>query len=154
MSDEQLRILVVEESDDIRKLEREVVRHTFRPAIVEIVEERTAASAVERYQTEVFHLLLLDVSSHQASEAIHELVRASRIRQRCPVICFSTGRIDRETLKILAADHCFAIFPKPFDPKDVQATIREALEAHSQSIDALVSPVLHGIIKMLHSKEE
>jgi len=154
MSDDLFRVLIVEESDDIRRLEREVVRQTFRPALVEIEEIRTAREAVERYQTEAYHLLLLDVSSQQASEAIRDLVRASRTRQRCPVIAFSTGRIDQDTLRILAADHCFAIFPKPFDPESVQATIREALEAHSKSIDAVVSPVLHGIMKMLHSSDK
>lgn len=154
MSEDLVRVLIVEESDDIRRLEREIVRQTFRPGLVEIEEIRTAKAAVEKYQTEVYHLLLLDVSSQQASESIRDLVRASRVRQRCPVIAFSTGRIDKDTLCILAADHCFAIFPKPFDPESVQATIREGLEAHSKSIDAIVSPVLHGIMKLLHPPEE
>lgn len=154
MSGDKARVLVVEGSDDIRNLEREVVRQAFKSGVVEIVESRSAKTALEKFSSEPFHLLLLDVSPYQPSDAVRDLIRESRARQRCPAIAFSTGRIDQETLKMLAADHCFAIFPKPFDPKDVQSTIHEALEAHSRSTDALVSPVLHGIMRMLHGASE
>lgn len=121
---------------------------------MEIVAERDAKAAVERFKTEPFHLLLIDVSPFQDGEAIRELIHTSRVRQRSPSIAFSTGRIDRETLKMLANDHCFAVFPKPFDPQEVERTIREAFEAHSRSVDAAVSPILHGILDLLHPREE
>lgn len=150
MSDEQLRVLIVEPSEEIRKLERLLVRHTFSPRGVEIVESAVAASALEQFKTEVFHLLLVDVSAQQSAEAVQSLVHTSRTRHRCPTIAFSTGKIDQSTLESLARDHCYAIFAKPFEPVEVQATIREAFDAQAHSAESVISPVLHGIMKLIH----
>lgn len=148
------RVLIVEKSDEIRTLQQAIVRKTLRTLEAEIIESRSAASVVETFRTEPFHLLLVDVSPMQSTEAVRELVRASKVRQRCPSIAFSTGRIDRETLKALADDHCFAIFPKPFEPEDVASAIEESIRAHAQSVDAVISPVLHGILELLHRDEK
>jgi DNA-binding NtrC family response regulator len=144
------RVLVVEHSSAIRGLLKTIAVHSFAPAPIEVTEKTYAEEAVEQFRSEPFHFLLVDISPAQQMKAVRELVHASHVRQRCPSIAFSTGRIDRATLEALASDHCFAIFPKPFDPSDVTLAIREALEAHVHSVDALVSPVLHGVMRLLH----
>jgi CheY-like chemotaxis protein len=148
------RVLIVERSDEIRTLQRAIVRKALSPLETEIIESASAESMVEQFRTEPFHLLLVDASPSQNREAVRELVRASKVRQRCPSIAFSTGRIDRETLKSLADDHCFAIFPKPFEPQDVASAIEESIRAHAKSVDAVLSPVLHGVLAFLHRDEK
>lgn len=154
MSEEKPRVLIVESSPGIQQLQKEIVRRTLQSDRIEIVSERKASAAVTHFSGSPFHLAMIDVSPAQSAEAVRELIHTSRVRQRCPTIAFTTGRIDRDTLKMLADDHCFAVFPKPFEPEDVATAIREAFEAQAASTDSVISPVLHGIIRLLHPTKQ
>lgn len=143
-----VRIMIVEPHRDIRALQEAVVKRALAGLTLELVEVASPAEAIEPFGSDPFHLLLIDVTKQ--SDALKQVINLSRSRQRCPTIAFTTGRVDRATLELLAKDHVFSIFPKPFDPSDVANAIAESFEAQAKSVDAVISPILHGILKHLH----
>ena len=143
------RAILVENDRSIRALQRTIIKRALGKE-VEIVETASYEEATEHVKKSIFHLMFVDVS--RPSEGLTKLLNASRNRQRIPVLAFTTGRVERETMKLLVSDHVYAVFPKPFDPQDVIDGIVEAFEEHDRSADRIITPLLHGIVKQLHKK--
>ncbi|HEX8618861.1 MAG TPA: hypothetical protein VF911_14855 [Thermoanaerobaculia bacterium] len=92
---------------------------------------------------------MVDIS--RPGDELREFIHVSRRRQKTPVIAFTSGVVSRDTLELLASDHVFAVFPKPFELSEVAKSVRQAVELAAAG---MLYPKLFGFLQRAQEKEE
>jgi DNA-binding response OmpR family regulator len=141
------RAIIVESDAGIRKLQSRILRQ--HAAADAIVERSVVADALGIFSSEHFDFAMVDIS--RPSDELREFLDVSRSRQKSPVIAFTTGVVDRDTMKLLVTDHVFAVFPKPFELEEVAASVRAAIAAAAAGT---LHPKFFGFLKKRHDASE
>lgn len=141
------RALIVEPDENIRKLQRMILRQ--HAGADEVVERISLSEAIPVFKSEDFDFAMIDIS--RPDDQLGEFLHISRKDQRVPVIAFTSSEVSRETLQLLVTDHVFAVFPKPFELETVTASVRAALEAERTGT---LYPSFHGFLHKLHGKDK
>ena len=117
-------ILVVEDNDKNRKLERDVLQfHGYR-----IAEAETAEEGLRLARESAPSLVLMDIQlpGIDGIEALRRL-RADRRTQRIPVMAVTASAMTQDRQKILAAGFD-GYLSKPVNIKELVAAVRQTLD--------------------------
>lgn len=134
------RAIIVEPDESVRRLQRMILRQ--HAGADDIVERTCLRDALPVYASDHFDFAMVDISRQDG--ALEEFLRISRRKQKSPVIAFTTGPVSRDVLQMLAGDHVFAIFPKPFELDQIVASVKSAIDA---SATGTLYPKLFGFLQ-------
>ena len=118
------RILITERDQAIAALLQMTVCRLLDCDVTVANDPDTAAEAL---QSQVFDLILLDVSMY--SDGLETLRRIGGRNADSEVIALTTGAIVAPLLKSLANADVFAVITKPFDLGQLEAVVAESLRA-------------------------
>ena len=122
------RILLVEDNEDNRML----IKAYLRQEPYEIVEAENGAQAVERFQIEIFDVVLMDVQmpvmdGYAATRAIRAFERQAG-RPRTPVIALTANAVKEDMDRSLEAG-CDDHLTKPIKKQTLLGALRQRLES-------------------------
>jgi len=121
-------ILIVEDNEKNRKLERDVLQfHGYK-----IVEAETGEEGVRLARETVPALVLMDIQLPGISgiEALRQL-RADPLTQAVPIIAVTASAMTQDRQKIMAAGFD-GYQSKPINVKEFVAAVREMLDRHAR----------------------
>jgi len=121
-------ILIVEDNEKNRKLERDVLQfHGYK-----IVEAETGEDGVRLARETVPALVLMDIQLPGISgiEALRQL-RADPLTQAVPIIAVTASAMTQDRQKIMAAGFD-GYQSKPINVKEFVAAVREMLDRHAR----------------------
>jgi DNA-binding NtrC family response regulator len=93
----------------------------------DVVVVQSAASAMDALESDVYDLVLTDLSLGRGATGMDVLACAKRIRQETPVVMITahgSEKVAVEAMKAGAEDYV----PKPFDNDEIRLVVRRALE--------------------------
>jgi DNA-binding response OmpR family regulator len=134
MNSEKVRILVVDDNDDIRKL----IRMTLSYLSAEIREAINGDEAEEILKKELFQIVILDVmmpGKKDGFEVCEDIKKSSETESINVILLSAKGQVvDIE--KGMAAG-CDAYLVKPFSPLELIEKVEEAIEKNDNGFNVL-----------------
>ena len=118
-----MRILVVEDHEDNRRILRDLLRKTR----YEMAEAHDGEAALERVSSERFDLILMDIQLPGIDGyEVARRVRLDPTNTATPIIAVTSYALSGDEAKSRQAG-CNAYVSKPYRPRDLLAKIREYL---------------------------
>ena len=146
--DEVAQALVIERDDGIAGLLRSLLNVHLHCSVTTT---DTIVAGVEEMKRETFAIVIVDISTTAAGI---ELLTAETRKQKSTVLILTTGRIDRHALELFVSDHVYAVFPKPFDPRQLLDTLRQGLVEMKQPGNEAIVASLHRDVQTFLDKRE
>jgi two-component system, OmpR family, response regulator len=120
-----VKILIIDDEDDIRKIARLALS---RVGGMEVVEAANGPDGVRKAESERPDAILLDVMMPgMDGPATLAMLRAGEATCRIPIL-FLTAKALASEIERLRALGALAVLTKPFDPMSLAKEVRQALE--------------------------